>query len=160
MSVSVSVCVMMHLARALCSLKPAYRPRGVCAGLRVRSVAAPPRTGSSPGRAAVAAAGCPGSCDHHHLHRGGGAAPSRGCSAAAAGSSLHLLLLRWRSSSCSQRYRPRYHHCHCCQRCRSCRNDRSQTETETESSGGPWLGRAVVVDGRDGGPGSLPLLRV
>lgn len=108
------------------------RPRGVCE-LRAMSGAAPPRTGSSPG---CAAADSPGSCDHR------GAAPSRGCSAA--GSSP---LLRWRSS-CS-RCRPRYH-CHCSRRYRSCRNDRNQTETATESSGGPWLGRAVV-DGRDEG---------
>lgn len=117
-------------------LKPAYRPRGVCE-LRVMSGAAPLRTGSSPGCAV--AAGSPGSCGHR------GAAPSRRWSAA--GSSP---LLRWRSS-CS-RYRLHYHYC-CLQRCCSCRNDRNQTETATESSGGPWLERRrrAVLDGRDEG---------
>lgn len=108
------------------------RPQGVCE-LRAKSGAAPPQTGSSLG---CAVAGSPGSYDHRD------AAPNRSCSAA--GSSP---LLRWRSS-CS-RYQQRYR-CHCFQRCRSCRNDKSQTETATESSGGPWLGRAVV-EGRDEG---------
>lgn len=110
------------------------RPRGVCE-LRAMSGAAPLRTGSSPG---CAAAGSPGSYDLR------GAAPSRSCSAA--GSSP---LLRWRSSG--SRYRPRYRR-RCFQRCRSWRNDRSQIETATESSGGPWLERRrAVVDECDEG---------
>lgn len=110
---------------------PAHRPRGACV-LRVLNGAAPPQTGSSPG---CAAAGSPGSCDLHD------AGPTRGCSAAGSSPLLH-----WRSS-CS-RCPPR---CRCLQRCRSRWNDKSRTETATESSGGPWLGRSrAVVDGRNG----------
>lgn len=124
-----------HCTRYLDENVALLRPRGVCE-LRAKSGAAPLRTGSSPGCAA--AAGSPGSCGHR------GAAPSRRCSAACSSP-----LLRWRSS-CS-RYRLRYHCC-CLQRCCSCRNDRSQTETATESSGGPWLERRrAVLDGRDEG---------
>lgn len=109
------------------NFKPAYRPRGVYE-LRVRSGAAPLRTGSSPGCAAAAAAAAAVGSRGSSVR---GAAPSRGCSAV--GSSP---LLRWRSSGC--RYRPCYR-CRRSHRCHSWRNDRSQTETATESSGGPWL---------------------
>lgn len=119
-------------------------PRGVCE-LRAKSGAAPQRAGSSPG---CAAAGSPGSCDHR------GAAPSRGCSAACSSP-----LLRWCSSS--SRYRPSYR-CRCFQRYRSYRNDRNQTETAIESSGGPWLvrrrKRRAAMNGREMDVQELPLL--
>lgn len=102
---------------------PAHRSRGAGA-LRGLNGAAPPQTGSSPG---CAAAGSPGSCDLHD------AGPSRGCSAAGSCPLLH------RRSWCS-RCQPRSR---CLQRCRSCWNDRSRTESATESSGGPWWGGAA-----------------
>lgn len=125
-------CIYLELQGLFTKACSAYQPQGVCE-LRGRCGAAPLRTGSSP-----AVAGSPGSCDHRD------AEPSRRCSAA--GSSP---LLRWRSS-CSH-YRLRYHCC-CFQRYCSCRNDRSQIETASVSSGGPWLERRrAVVDGRDEG---------